>query len=192
MTTTNANDDRYPNEYMLPVHSNASRGKKLTVIVSPPVPKTDQRFDDWMILFWKRAFEAIAAGGGGGVGGARVSPTTPRLIAGGLAVGYVYRTGGDSQDRHLGRDDDRRTRSKAPGTLSERVGVNLLSSRRRALPGRTVKRSLIRAEQADRRLADEMADALIKVHEKLDHTMAMQTSRHADQAAQIHTYTGVY
>lgn len=43
-----------------------------------------------------------------------------------------------------------------------------------------------RAAQADRRLADEMADALIKVHEKLDHTMAMQTSRHADQAAQIH------
>jgi hypothetical protein len=43
-----------------------------------------------------------------------------------------------------------------------------------------------RAEQADRRLADEMADALIKVHEKLDYTMAMQTSRHADQAAQIH------
>jgi hypothetical protein len=30
-----------------------------------------------------------------------------------------------------------------------------------------------------------MADALIKVHEKLDYTMAMQTSRHADQAAQI-------
>ena len=38
----------------------------MTVIVSPPVPKTDQRFDDWMYLFWKRVFEAIADGGGGG------------------------------------------------------------------------------------------------------------------------------
>jgi hypothetical protein len=42
------------------------------------------------------------------------------------------------------------------------------------------------AEQADRRLADEMAEALVKVHDKLDHTISMQTSRHADQAAQIH------
>ena len=43
-----------------------------------------------------------------------------------------------------------------------------------------------RAEQADRRLADEMADALVKVHDKLDQTISMQASRHAEQAAQIH------
>jgi hypothetical protein len=43
-----------------------------------------------------------------------------------------------------------------------------------------------RAEQADRRLADEMAEALVKVHDKLDQTISMQASRHADQAAQIH------
>jgi hypothetical protein len=41
----------------------------VTVIVSPPVPKADQRFDDWMIICsGRRAFEAIAAGGGGGGG----------------------------------------------------------------------------------------------------------------------------
>lgn len=39
----------------------------MTVIVSPPVPKSDQRFDDWMYLFWKRVFEAIAGSGGGPV-----------------------------------------------------------------------------------------------------------------------------
>ena len=39
----------------------------MTVIVSPPVPKSDQRFDDWMYLFWKRVFEAIAGAGGGPV-----------------------------------------------------------------------------------------------------------------------------
>jgi hypothetical protein len=43
-----------------------------------------------------------------------------------------------------------------------------------------------RAEQADRRLADEMAEALVKVHDKLDQTISMQASRHADQAEQIH------
>ena len=43
-----------------------------------------------------------------------------------------------------------------------------------------------RAEQADRRLADEMAYALVKVHDKLDQTISMQASRHAEQAAQIH------
>ena len=32
----------------------------MTVIVSPPVPKSDQRFDDWMYLFWKRVAEALA------------------------------------------------------------------------------------------------------------------------------------
>ena len=42
-----------------------------------------------------------------------------------------------------------------------------------------------RAEQADRRLADEMADALVKVHDKLDQTIAQQAARHADQAIQI-------
>lgn len=66
----------------------------MTVIVSPPVPKSDQRFDDWMILFWKRSFEAIAAGGGGGLGVPEFSDNAS-AIAGGLAVGYVYRTGGD-------------------------------------------------------------------------------------------------
>ena len=75
--------------------------------------------------------------------------------------------------------DDQEARHRA---LSDRV--NLLSvdvERFRS----ELCRVADRAEQADRRLADEMADALIKVHEKLDHTMAMQTSRHADQAAQI-------
>ena len=66
----------------------------MTVIVSPPVPKSDQRFDDWMILFWKRAFEAISAGGGGGAGVPEYVDNAAAL-AGGLAVGYVYRTGGD-------------------------------------------------------------------------------------------------
>jgi len=42
-----------------------------------------------------------------------------------------------------------------------------------------------RAEQADRRLADEMADALVKVHDKLDQTIAQQAARHADQAIQM-------
>ncbi|CAB4172440.1 hypothetical protein UFOVP935_17 [uncultured Caudovirales phage] len=41
----------------------------MTVIVSPPVPKTDHRFDDWMYLFWKRALAAIAEGGGLPAGG---------------------------------------------------------------------------------------------------------------------------
>ena len=66
----------------------------MTVIVSPPVPKSDQRFDDWMILFWQRSFEAIAAGGGGGSGVPEFTDNAS-AIAGGLAVGYVYRTGGD-------------------------------------------------------------------------------------------------
>ena len=66
----------------------------MTVIVSPPVPKSDQRFDDWMILFWKRAFEAISAGGGGGAGVPEYVDNAAAL-AGGLAGGYVYRTGGD-------------------------------------------------------------------------------------------------
>lgn len=35
----------------------------MTVIVSPPVPKTDAKFDDWMYLFWKRVFGAISSGG---------------------------------------------------------------------------------------------------------------------------------
>jgi hypothetical protein len=47
-----------------------------------------------MILFWKRSFEAIAAGGGGGLGVPEFSDNAS-AIAGGLAVGYVYRTGGD-------------------------------------------------------------------------------------------------
>lgn len=42
-----------------------------------------------------------------------------------------------------------------------------------------------RAEQADRKLADEMAEALVKVHDKLDQTIAQQAARHADQAMQI-------
>lgn len=66
----------------------------MTFIVSPPVPKSDQRFDDWMILFWQRSFEAIAAGGGGGSGVPEFADNAS-AIAGGLAVGYVYRTGGD-------------------------------------------------------------------------------------------------
>lgn len=40
----------------------------MTVIVSPPVPKTDAKFDDWMYLFWKRVFGAISSGGGGAFG----------------------------------------------------------------------------------------------------------------------------
>lgn len=42
-----------------------------------------------------------------------------------------------------------------------------------------------RAELADRKLADEMAEALIKVNEKLDHTILQQTTMHRDQALQI-------
>ena len=43
---------------------------------------------------WKRAFEAISAGGGGGAGVPEYVDNAAAL-AGGLAVGYVYRTGGD-------------------------------------------------------------------------------------------------
>ena len=59
----------------------------MTVIVSPPVPKSDQRFDDWLFLFWKRS-----------LGGGSVVPEyadNSAALAGGLAVGHVYRTGGD-------------------------------------------------------------------------------------------------
>jgi hypothetical protein len=66
----------------------------VTVIVSPPVPKSDQRFDDWIFLFWKRSFEAIDAGGGGGDGVPEYADNAA-AISGGLAVGHVYRTGGD-------------------------------------------------------------------------------------------------
>lgn len=41
----------------------------MTVIVSPPVPKSDQRFDDWMYLFWKRVAEALSGGPGIPAGG---------------------------------------------------------------------------------------------------------------------------
>jgi hypothetical protein len=76
--------------------------------------------------------------------------------------------------------DDQEARHRA---LSDRV--NLLSvdvERFRS----ELCRVADRAEQADRRLADEMAEALVKVHDKLDQTISMQASRHADQAAQIH------
>lgn len=76
--------------------------------------------------------------------------------------------------------DDQEARHRA---LSDRV--NLLS-----VDVERFRSELCRvadtAEQADRRLADEMAEALVKVHDKLDQTISMQASRHADQAAQIH------
>lgn len=75
--------------------------------------------------------------------------------------------------------DDQEARLRA---LSDRV--NLLSvdvERFRS----ELCRVADRAEQADRRLADEMAEALVKVHDKLDQTIAQQSLRHSDQAAQI-------
>ncbi len=75
--------------------------------------------------------------------------------------------------------DDQEARHRA---LSDRV--NLLSvdvERFRS----ELCRVADRAEQADRRLADEMAEALVKVHDKLDQTIAQQSLRHSDQAAQI-------
>lgn len=35
------------------------------VVVSPPPPKTDAKFDDWMYLFWKRLLNAIGIPAGG-------------------------------------------------------------------------------------------------------------------------------
>lgn len=29
------------------------------VVVSPPPPKTDVKFDDWMYLFWKKVVSAV-------------------------------------------------------------------------------------------------------------------------------------
>ena len=77
--------------------------------------------------------------------------------------------------------DDQEARLRA---LSDRV--NLLSvdvERFRS----ELCRVADRAEQADRRLADEMAEALVKVHDKLDQTIAQQSLRHSDQAAQINS-----
>ncbi len=45
----------------------------MAVIVSPPPPKTDGKFDDWMYLFWKKVISAvitvigIPAGGASGM-----------------------------------------------------------------------------------------------------------------------------
>ena len=75
--------------------------------------------------------------------------------------------------------DDQEARQKS---LSDRV--NLLSvdvERFRS----ELCRVADRAEQADRKLADEMAEALVKVHDKLDQTIVQQSLRHSDQAAQI-------
>ena len=75
--------------------------------------------------------------------------------------------------------DDQEARLRA---LSDRV--NLLSADVERFRSELC-RVADRAEQADRRLADEMAEALVKVHDKLDQTIAQQSLRHSDQAAQI-------
>ena len=32
----------------------------MAVVVSPPPPKTDGKFDDWMYLFWKRVISTVS------------------------------------------------------------------------------------------------------------------------------------
>lgn len=36
----------------------------MAVVVSPPPPKTDVKFDDWMYLFWKKVVSAVIPSGG--------------------------------------------------------------------------------------------------------------------------------
>jgi len=50
----------------------------MAVVVSPPPPKKDAKFDDWMYLFWKRLLNAIGIPAGGNTNQVltKVSPTS--------------------------------------------------------------------------------------------------------------------
>jgi len=50
----------------------------MAVVVSPPPPKKDAKFDDWMYLFWKRLLNAIGIPAGGDTNQVltKVSPTS--------------------------------------------------------------------------------------------------------------------
>lgn len=69
------------------------------VVVSPPPPKTDSKFDDWMYLFWKRLLNAIGIPAGGDTNQVltKASPTSYDVTWTDVASGGIP-TGGFTGD----------------------------------------------------------------------------------------------
>ena len=63
----------------------------MAVVVSPPPPKKDAKFDDWMYLFWKRLLNAIGIPAGGDTNQVltKVSPTSYDVTWADVASGGI-------------------------------------------------------------------------------------------------------
>ena len=67
----------------------------MAVIVSPPPPKTDGKFDDWMYLFWKKVISAvitvigIPAGGASGTVLSKIDSTDYNVEWAYPVLGYL-------------------------------------------------------------------------------------------------------
>ena len=71
----------------------------MAVVVSPPPPKTDGKFDDWMYLFWKKVVSAvitvigIPAGGSAGTVLRKIDGTDYNVEWGYPVLGYLATEG---------------------------------------------------------------------------------------------------
>lgn len=71
----------------------------MAVVVSPPPPKTDGKFDDWMYLFWKKVVSAVSsvtgipAGGSAGTVLRKIDGTDYNVEWGYPVLGYLSTEG---------------------------------------------------------------------------------------------------